>query len=43
MVRNYSSNDHLLVSSGIAVHKLDGGTHELGQLRLWDVLLGLGA
>ena len=36
-------DSHLLVTSGVAVEELDGRTHELGQLRLGNVLLGVKA
>jgi len=32
---------HPLVASGVAVEELDGGAHQLGELGLGDVLLGL--
>jgi len=34
---------YLLIPSGVAVEELDGRSHELGQLRLGDILLSIQA
>ena len=42
----YSSSiqsSDLLITSGVAVEELDGRSHELGQLRLGNVLLSIQA